>query len=279
MATLRQLTYRPADASAGDIEVLTFERLRQVNDGATQRADFLVVAVIAGGHGEVSIDFERYPLTPHTALRIPPGTVHRWDDIRTVDGRLVLCIPTAPVTRATRALTAPTAPSGVVDLAGDSAPVFAAFDHLELELRSAHEGVQTEIPALLLSALLARLPVPPGAVGSNHPLFDAFRDELEAHFRTHHDAGFYARRLGYAPRTLSRAVQQATGRTAKAYIVERLMLEAKRMLAHDRFTAARCARELGFADASGFSAFFRQHEGLPAGEWQKGSLPTDVSGV
>ncbi len=274
MAAPRQLTYQPVDGSVGDIEMLTFARLRRLDDGATQRADFLVVAVIAGGHGVVSIDFERHPLTPGTAVRIQPGAVHRWDDIAAVDGRLVLCTPTAPVTQATRALTAPTDPSGVVDLGDDSSLVFAALDHLELELRSPHEGVRAEIPALLLSALLARLPAAPGGSRATPPLFDSFRRELEVHFRTHRDAEFYARRLGYSPRTLSRAVQQATGRTAKAYIVERVMLEAKRMLAHDHFTAARCARELGFPDASGFSAFFRHNAGLPAGVWQKRAAAT-----
>ncbi|WP_432161515.1 helix-turn-helix domain-containing protein, partial [Streptomyces sp. NRRL F-5630] len=71
-----------------------------------------------------------------------------------------------------------------------------------------------------------------------------------------------------APRTLSRAVQQATGRTAKAYIVERIVLEAKRLLAHDRLTAARCADVLGFPDASNFSVFFRKATGMRPGAWQ-----------
>ncbi|MZG17605.1 helix-turn-helix domain-containing protein, partial [Streptomyces sp. SID5914] len=99
-------------------------------------------------------------------------------------------------------------------------------------------------------------------------VFRLFRSSVEAHFRQHHDADYYARALGYAPRTLSRAVQQATGRTAKAYIVERIVLEAKRLLAHDRLTAARCADVLGFSDASNFSVFFRKATGMRPGAWQ-----------
>ncbi|QNT97988.1 transcriptional regulator [Streptomyces griseofuscus] len=95
-----------------------------------------------------------------------------------------------------------------------------------------------------------------------------FRSSVEAHFRQHHEAGYYARALGYAPRTLSRAAQQATGRTAKAYIVERIVLEAKRLLAHDRLTAARCADVLGFPDTSSLSMVFRKTTGMRPGAWQ-----------
>ncbi|MER6378257.1 helix-turn-helix domain-containing protein, partial [Streptomyces mirabilis] len=76
-----------------------------------------------------------------------------------------------------------------------------------------------------------------------------------------------------APRTLTRAVQQVTGRTAKAYIVERIVLEAKRLLAHERVTAARCASELGFPDPSNFSLFFLNATGLRPGAWQAATIP------
>lgn len=269
MPTVQQLTYQPPESSAGGVEIVSFARLRELNDGATQRADFYVVAVIDGGRGTVWLDFERYLLAPGTVVRIPPGAVHRWDEIASVRGRLVLFVPTLPVTPATRALAASIEPAGICERTIETPLMRAALDHLELELRATRSGAQEEIPALLLSAFLARLPEALTAGHGAGGLFDAFRQQVEASFRVHRDTGFYARSLGYSPRTLSRAVQQATGRTAKAYILERVLLEAKRMLAHDRFTAARCARELGFPDASGFSAFFRNATGMSAGAWQR----------
>lgn len=99
-------------------------------------------------------------------------------------------------------------------------------------------------------------------------MFRLFQDGVEAHFREHHDAGYYARALGCSPRTLSRAVQRATGRTAKEYIVDRVVLEAERLLAHERLTAAGCAGTLGFPDTSNFSVFFRNATGMPPGARQ-----------
>ena len=273
VSTVQQLTYQPPEPSDGGVEMMSFARLRKLNDGATQRADFYVIAVIDGGRGSVWIDFEHYLLAPGTVVRIPPGAVHRWDEIASVRGRLVLFVPTLPVTPATRALSASVEPGGICERIAEAPLLRAALDHLELELRASHPGTQVEIPALLLSAFLARLPEALTPRRGTDTVFDAFRQQVEASFREHRDTGFYARKLGYSPRTLSRAVQQATGRTAKAYIVERVLLEAKRMLAHDRFTAARCARELGFPDASGFSAFFRNATGMSAGAWQKLAVP------
>lgn len=43
------------------------------------------------------------------------------------------------------------------------------------------------------------------------------------------------------------------------------------MLAHDRFTAARCAAEPGFRDAPSFSGSFRTATGERPGRWQAAS--------
>lgn len=269
VSVIRHMTYQPAGRRATAVETMTFDRLRTLNGGGTQRADFHVLAVVDAGQGAVTVDFLHHPLKERSGVWIPPGAVHRWDDIAGVAGHLVLFVPTAPVTQATRELVASP------DLAAHwSVPdadwpfVDMARDHLLLETSAPPENAPAELPRILLSALIARLRPPHARAPSPHPVFPLFRSSVEAHFRQHHDAGYYARTLGYAPRTLSRAVQQATGRTAKAYIVDRIVLEAKRLLAHDRLTAARCAATLGFPDASNFSVFFRKATGMRPGAWQ-----------
>lgn len=106
MSVIRQMTYLPAGRRAVSVETMTFGRLRELNDGDTQRADFHVLAVVDAGPGSVSVDFLHHPLLDRSAVWIPPGAVHRWDDIAEVTGHLVLFVPTAPVTHATRELVA-----------------------------------------------------------------------------------------------------------------------------------------------------------------------------
>ncbi|WP_020122514.1 AraC family transcriptional regulator [Streptomyces canus] len=272
MTVIRQMTYQPVGRRAAAVETMTFDRLRELNDGGTQRADFPVLAVVDAGHGSVTVDFLRHPLKRRSVVWVAPGAVHRWDDIADVTGHLVLFVPTAPVTRATRELVA--SPDLVAHWKIPDADwpfVDTARDHLLLEATAPPGDVSTELPEILLSALIARLRPPRAEERPAHPVFRLFRSSVEAHFRDHHDAGYYARALGYAPRTLSRAVQQVTGRTAKAYIVDRLVLEAKRLLAHDRLTAAGCAHALGFPDASNFSVFFLKATGMRPGAWQAGA--------
>lgn len=152
------MTYQPVDRVVRPVEVMTLNRLRTLNDGGTQRADFHVLAVIHAGHGSVSIDFASYPLAARSAVWIAPGAVHRWDEMADLTGHLVLFIPTAPVTHATRELVA--APDLVT---GWRIPddqwrlVAAAMEHLRLEASAALSGPTTELPEILLSALIARL--------------------------------------------------------------------------------------------------------------------------
>ncbi|MFJ8487266.1 helix-turn-helix domain-containing protein [Streptomyces sp. NPDC094038] len=273
MATIRHMTYQPVDSGASSVEVMTFERLREINDSGTQRADFHVLALVDEGEGTVTVDFVSHPLSARTAVWVPPGAVHRWDDIARVAGHLVLFVPTAPVTQRTRELVASPDLVARWPVPVESWPfVDAARRHLVLEAIALAEGPPTELPEILLSALITRVEPPHSEARSANPIFGLFRASVEAYFRTHHDAGYYAERLGFAPRTLTRAVQQVTGRTAKAYIVERIVLEAKRLLAHERVTAARCASELGFPDPSNFSLFFLKATGLRPGAWQAATI-------
>lgn len=269
-APVRRLTYRPPGREAAAVEVLTFDRLRRLDGGHAQRADFHVLALVDRGAGSVTVDFVQHPATPRSVVWIPPGAVHRWDRVSDVVGHLVLFVPTAPVTPATRALL--TRPAlvrwEVPDQEWDL--VDLARRHLVAEAAApAATAPPSELPQILLSALLARLRPPQVGSGPARSTFELFHASVEAHFRRHHDVGWYARSLGYAPRTLSRAALAATGQTAKAYLVDRIVLEARRLLAYDGYPAGRCAGELGFSDASSFSLFFRNATGLRPGAWQK----------
>ncbi|WP_374204298.1 helix-turn-helix domain-containing protein [Streptomyces sp. HPF1205] len=273
VATIRHMTYQPVERGASSVEVMAFQRLRDINDRGTQRADFHVLALVDEGDGKVTVDFVSHPLSARTAVWIPPGAVHRWDDISRVAGHLVLFVPTAPVTHRTRELVASPDLAARWPVPAEAWPfVDAARRHLVLEAAALADDPSTELPAILLSALITRVEPPHREARSANPTFQLFRSSVEAHFRTHHDAGYYAATLGFAPRTLTRAVQQVTGRTAKAYIVERIVLEAKRLLAHERVTAARCASELGFPDPSNFSLFFLNATGLRPGAWQAATI-------
>ncbi|MFD9483693.1 helix-turn-helix transcriptional regulator [Streptomyces sp. NPDC059991] len=127
----------------------------------------------------------------------------------------------------------------------------------------------------LLGALLirmARLPAPagrpvPAAPGAEVHL--AFRRELEHSFATTRSVEDYAARLGYSPRTLTRACLAAIGRSAKQLADARVALQAQRLLAHTDLPVAAIGRALGFTEATNFDKFFARETGRTPGEFRR----------
>jgi AraC family transcriptional regulator, transcriptional activator of pobA len=95
-----------------------------------------------------------------------------------------------------------------------------------------------------------------------------FQALLEEHFRQLHLVAEYARLLALTPGHLNHLAKAATGQTASALFDARLVLEAKRLLAHSDATVDQIARDLGFRDASYFGRHFRRHVGQPPGAFR-----------
>lgn len=73
---------------------------------------------------------------------------------------------------------------------------------------------------------------------------------------------------GSKSRTLNRLARQHTGLSAKELIDERVVLEAKRQLSHADASVAEIAEQLGFDDASNFSAYFRRQTRMTPGTFR-----------
>ncbi|HAA14504.1 MAG TPA: transcriptional regulator [Cytophagales bacterium] len=94
--------------------------------------------------------------------------------------------------------------------------------------------------------------------GGKNQLLVNFRKLVETHFREKHKVGEYADLLFITPKHLNEVIKNSTGITAKEYIIDRILLEAKRLLLHSDNTVKQIARELGFAEPLNFNAFFKK---------------------
>ncbi|MFH8342590.1 helix-turn-helix domain-containing protein [Streptomyces sp. AM6-12] len=282
---VRQLRYSPAVGSSHGVEVIDFAALREMDTHRRrvlpQRPDFHVLALIVTGTGGHEADFHTYRLAEGSAVWIRPGMVHRWSDIDACDGPLVLFRPGFLAGFTTAEAGAPVC----WRLAGQRLPLaLLAAEHLGREhdatVRDPHLG-SPALLAHLLAALLLRVlpdasdrtdaPVRTGAVPAGDrsaAVFRAYRAAVEEHFTEWHHVADYARALGYDARTLARATRAATGTSAKAFLDRRILLEAKRLLAHTDLPVTGCARRLGFGDAGNFSTFFRRQAATPPAAWR-----------
>ncbi len=86
----------------------------------------------------------------------------------------------------------------------------------------------------------------------------------------------YADLLNLSPNYLNELVRQATGRTARQLIVERIMTEAKNLLRHTDLDISAVAHTLQFDEPSNFGKFFRQYAGVTPGQFRAGGPPKSV---
>lgn len=92
--------------------------------------------------------------------------------------------------------------------------------------------------------------------GARDTLVQRYRALLEAHFREQQGLPFYAQALGVTADHLSRSCRTAAGQSAQELLHERLMLEARRLLAYTAAPVSAIAGQLGYGDPAYFSKFF-----------------------
>ncbi|MFJ5994930.1 helix-turn-helix domain-containing protein [Streptomyces sp. NPDC092370] len=239
------------------------------------RIDFHVVLLFGAGPVRHMVDFTEYEATAGDLLWIRPGQVHRFSRTSEYRGTVLIMQPGF-------------LPRSTVEATGlyryDLPPLLrpdpAQLDGLRAalaQLRREYEDTAT-LPLTLHTAVLRHsltaflLRLAHLAASSAQALrqrsdstFTLFRDAVERDFATNHSVSAYADALGYSRRTLVRAVRAATGDTPKAFIDKRVVLEAKRLLAHTELPIGRVGVAVGFPDAANFSKFFHQHtEQTPA---------------
>ncbi|MGC1505683.1 MAG: helix-turn-helix transcriptional regulator [Sulfitobacter sp.] len=90
-------------------------------------------------------------------------------------------------------------------------------------------------------------------------------------YRTGAPMSEYAAELGVTPTHLTRAIKVATGKTAAELLTERVLHDARLMLAQTSHPAKQIAAFLGFGSAAYFTRFIQQHTGLSPSKLRRGA--------
>ncbi|MFH9657808.1 helix-turn-helix domain-containing protein [Streptomyces sp. NPDC017248] len=235
------------------------------------RIDFHVVMLFTDGPVRHMIDFAEYEAGAGDLLWIRPGQVHRFSRDIVYRGTVLTMqpgfLPRATVEAA--GLYRYDLPPLLRPDPAQLSAVRAALDQLRREYEDTATlppGLHTAVLRHTLTALLLRLAhLATSAAETSRQQTDStftrFRDAVEEDFATNHSVSAYADALGYSRRTLVRAVRAATGETPKGFIDKRVVLEAKRLLAHTDLPIGRVGAAVGFPDAANFSKFFQLHTG------------------
>jgi AraC-like DNA-binding protein len=285
---IESVRYQPAADYGLDLEVMSIAELRSRGSEAhfrlPQRVEFhLAFGVTAGACGHM-VDFVRYACRPRTWIFVRPGQIQRFDFAREWEGWLLVfraefllppggaSVP-AELSMAAVAEAMPTR----LDL-GESAHAAAIAVLAQMaedaRIRASEPGrnalLRHQLYALLLRLALSQPGVErTSASPQSLQRFRRFRCAVESGFRATHRVSAYAERLGCTERTLTRAAQEIAGTSAKAFLAQRIALEAKRLLVHTTRPIKAIAEELGFDEPTNFVKFFRREAGCSPGAFRE----------
>jgi len=257
----------PAEADALEVIALELDRIDGDDVREPHRHAYHELIWVREGSGRHLIDGESVAFGPHTLTVIGKGQVHQFERAEGIRGYVVrfddewlagsrrwlfsgqVCTP----------LTVPE----------DDAPRFdALLDLLRVELERPPGPESAELRSHLLTAALlwaqrwreAQLEGG-GATSTDVQLHRDFLETLERDFTKSHEARHYAAELGVTTGTLSRTLTRLTGRTTKQLILDRVLMEAGRLLRFSDLSVKEIAARLGFKDQFAFSHAFKRQRG------------------
>ena len=252
---------------------------------------FYEVLLITAGRGEIGIGGRSSAAEPGHLFVIPPGIGHDCRGLDAASGWAVLFLPDGGGAAGSGlGLIDDRAAGMVFDLYRQpfhalGVPVVlggADLSHAEhLVARMAGElatrpiGYDLSVRAalqMLLVGIARHLPQASdtGAAGprGRDLLAEVFRD-IDAHFRDENSLAAASRRLGYTAGHLTTKLRVLTGRTYGDWVIERRMIEARRLLATTTLSLAEIAHALGYAEIESFARRFREHHGTTPAAWRR----------
>lgn len=246
--------------------------------------DLHQIFLIDEGRGVLRADAKVLAFAAPCLLVIPAGCVHGLEMAAGSAGTVLTLGEALAQDLLTRA---PELSDALAEAARVEGPghkgVGAAFGALCDEFAGCAPGraaaLESGLLALLVSILRALPRRPLRAANADAALVASFRrllDEAGPHRRP---VNSYAADLHVTPKRLRLACARTAGMSPKRMILNRVALEAQRLMLFSPLSAAQIAYELGFSDPAYFSRFFRKATGTPPRHYRRPapdseSLPT-----
>ena len=257
----------PAEADALQVRPLELERIDGDEVREPHRHAYHEMIWVREGSGRHLIDGEPVDFGPRTLTLIAKGEVHQFERADRVRG-VVVRFDDEWLSGSRRWLLSGGACTALSVPEEDATRFDALLDLLREEVERPAGPESAELRRHLLAAALlwaqrwreAQLEGG-GATSADVQLQRGFLETLERDFTTRHEARHYAAELGVTTGTLSRTLTRLTGRTTKQLVLERVLLEAARLLRFSDLSMKEIAARLGFTDQFAFSKAFKRQRG------------------
>lgn len=295
-AEIVPVAFRNLRRPGSEVEVLRLSTLvaraqrsspDRVHMQRVQRMGFHLLACFLSGRCVHTVDFQPHDCRPGTVLHVQPGQVQRWDLTPGLEAVILLftpgfLFPDRPRTGALwheRFFDEVSWPAAIHLGGADREAMEDWFSRLERTYAAVDDTpASAALLRHLVSAALLDLArrcrigqAPAAPPGPEVVRIRRFKADVERSFRVTRRVLDYAQRQGCSAKTLDRACRGLLGASAKDFVDARVVLEAKRMLAHTSLSVAAIAEELGFSEPTNFVKFFKAREGTVPGAFRERS--------
>jgi len=257
-------------------EIITFKGLydrhkTKYNDlFQCHRIQFNALLIIKSGNSTHSIDCKEYLLQAGTILPLVKEQVHFFEKVLNVDGVII--------TFTDKFITENTSERDLFHflqlyhspmLQIDPENLFLLNPYFDLLFREQEAGSSYLKEELMKSIFLSLLIQLKRLTPLEHTVIDnqRFRDFIHfkqlvtKEFSETHNAKDYANKIGVSYKYLNDISKELSGKTAKAFIDNWLILEIKRYLSEKKYSIKEIAFNTGFEEPTNFIRFFKNHTG------------------
>ncbi len=235
------------------------------------RLSFFAIIIIQNGAVTHELDFQKYSLKAGDCLLVSKGQIHAFDTAAHYQGCMVLFTEAfllhhiAPVTlqKISRLYNYHLNLSQCHCLSENNQ--FLA-NIQETTASSVSFGVPDILASYLTIYLLKleqikHLNITNKAFDRKYEVFDAFKQKVEKHYADSRNAKDYAQQLAVSYKYLNEACKAFTHKTAKTFIDDFVVLEAKRYLSSSALSIKEISFQCGFDEPTNFQKYFKKYTG------------------
>ena len=237
------------------------------------RTGFYHILWFQKGNPTHLVDFNPVKVKPNTILFLNKDTVQRFDTEGNFDGKAILFTDSffCKTEADTKFLRSSILFNDLFSVSQlqlqKSSTLFAdLFQQMETELANAKDNYQSDILQNLLHNFLLhsdrerrKQDFTEIKKGADLDYVMLFKDLLEQNYRKLKQVSNYAKKISLTEKRLNQATSRILDKSPKQMIDERVMLEAKRLLAHTNESVKEIGFDLGFDEPTNFIKFFRKH--------------------
>ncbi|MEQ8473068.1 MAG: AraC family transcriptional regulator [Marinoscillum sp.] len=277
--------FKPVPGSTLPFQVEVFDANRHFEVLYPHRHDFFEVLFLTQGSGIHVIDSNEYEIRPPCVFFLSPGQTHKLELSSDIAGYIFLFTAEFYLlerSNKNKLLEYPfffnlnqENPPLLLNDQSDVSFISSLFRKgCTMMQQSGNEAFANSLLDLILNSCQRLYPYDQQAVekGKGHMMVKRLRKLIEEKYHLNLSIRKYAELLHVSENHLTHTVRELTGKTSKELIIDKQILEIKRLLKHSDLSVSEISLQLNFSDTSYFSKFFKKHTGKTPNSYREESL-------